>query len=48
MHDSAEPPPMEQAGFPTSAYAMDVEMRGRYLYLTDAATGALHMLRPTR
>ena len=44
MHEAAEPPPMEQSGFRTSAYAMDVEKRGRYLYLTDAATGGLHVL----
>lgn len=48
MHELAEPPPKEQAGFDTSAYAMDAEVRGRYVYLTDAATGALHILRPTR
>jgi hypothetical protein len=48
MNEGAEPPPTEQMGLRTSAYAMDVERRGRYVYLTDAATGALHVLRPTR
>jgi hypothetical protein len=47
MNEAAEPPPTEQMGLRTSAYAMDVEARGRYVYLTDAATGALHVLRPT-
>ena len=48
MHEAAQPPPVEQAGFPTSAYAMDVEARGRFIYLTDAATGSLHVLRASR
>ncbi len=48
MHEGAEPPPKERGGFPTSAYAMDVEKRGRFIYVTDAATGSLHVLRPVR
>ncbi len=48
IHADAEPPSMEQSGQKASAYAMDVEKRERFIYLTDAATGALHMLRPAR
>lgn len=45
MNEAAEPPPTEQMALRTSAYAMDVERRGRFIYLTDAATGTLHVLR---
>jgi hypothetical protein len=48
MNSAAEPPPKEQAGFSTAAYAMDVERKGPFVYLSDAATGMLHVLRSRR
>jgi len=48
MNSAAEPPPKEQAGFSTAAYAMDVERKGPFVYLSDAATGTLHVLRLAR
>jgi hypothetical protein len=41
-------PHHEGAGVPSSVYAMDVERLGRLVYLTDAATGALHVMKLTR
>ncbi|MEA2447282.1 MAG: hypothetical protein QOK47_919 [Actinomycetota bacterium] len=40
--------PHEGAGVPGSVYAMDVERRGKLIYVTDASTGALQILRLLR
>ena len=44
-NEEAEPPPTEQRQVKVAGYAIDVERRGKLVYVADASTGMLHVLR---